>query len=32
MPTVNAVQSRKIFPALQRVNGVEVEGLREFAG
>jgi hypothetical protein len=32
MPTVIAVQSRKICPALQRVNGVEAEGLREFTG
>jgi hypothetical protein len=32
MATVIAVQSRKTGPALQRVNGVEAEGLREFAG
>lgn len=32
MPTVIAVQSRKIGPALPRVNGVEAEGLREFTG
>jgi hypothetical protein len=32
MATVIAVQRRKIGPALQRVNGVEAEGLREFAG